>query len=395
MRGGVAGALAAATLLLCVAQAGCDSSPAKDPCLGVQCINNPPPLCLGPTKVAYAAVGRCVAIDGAPKCGYDELPRQNCESLGKLCQVGQCVSPPVVPCDGVVCDEPPAADCDGNTARVYAEAGTCDPAIPPGGKCVYAVKATLDCSGGRECRSGACVDPTTMPCDPNPCDVPPVGGCDGDHPTGWVSPGTCTVKDAQPQCAYTATPLLACPAATTCTAGTCASSLAATTAAGDLVISEIMRNPSGGDDAGEWVELYNPQTVARRLDGCVLKDDGSDAHTLPASGAPVVPARGYVVLGRSADFAANGGFAPDCVYAGFVLANSSDEVVLSCGGVEIDRVVYTDAGWPTSASHAMSLSNSQLDAVHNDAPASWCDATTTFGRGTDYGSPRRPNPACP
>jgi len=378
--------------------AACGDTAADDPCLGVQCINNPPPQCEGPTKVSYSAVGTCVPVDGQPKCGYPELPRQNCESLNKLCQSGACVDPPVVPCEGVVCDSPPAPDCDGNTAVVYAMMGTCNPNVPPGGKCEYAVDATLACTGGDECRDGGCIDPTSVPCDPNPCDVPPQPTCDeGGKPSGWAVPGTCDDGTGAAVCAYAPAPLLACSAGTTCVAGTCATALQAPAAAGDLVISEIMRNPSGGDDAGEWVELYNPQGVARQLDGCALSDLGEDSYALPVSDdSPlVVGARGYFVLGRSADARDNGGFVPDHVYGGFVLANSSDEIVLTCGDVEIDRVVYTDTGWPTSSSHAMSLSNTKLSAAQNDAASSWCDAGSRFGTGSDYGTPRRPNPACP
>lgn len=389
------GALTATAALLCIAQIACGDTAVTDPCKGVQCINNPPASCDGPTKVSYSAVGRCVAVGDAPKCGYDELPRQNCESLGKLCQAGQCVDPPVIPCDGVVCDTAPSPDCDGDTAQIYSATGTCNPQIPPGGKCEYPVEASLVCTAPRVCRNGGCIDPSEFPCDPNPCDVPPLTTCDASGvPNGWTSPGTCTPAAGQPSCAFTPTPLLACAAGTTCVVGTCAGSTDAP-AAGDLVISEIMRNPSGGDDAGEWIELYNALTVARRLDGCVLSDDGGDSHTLPAADAPIVPAKGYLVLGRGAAFVDNGGFVPDYVYAGFVLANGADEVTLTCAGVVIDRVAYTDSGWPTSAGHAMSLGSAKLDATQNDNAASWCDAVTGFGIGTDFGTPRRPNPACP
>ncbi|PKN54375.1 MAG: hypothetical protein CVU56_26855 [Deltaproteobacteria bacterium HGW-Deltaproteobacteria-14] len=389
-------ALATAMALWCIAPSACGDTTAADPCKGVQCINNPPASCDGPTKVSYSAVGRCVAVGGAPKCGYDELPRQNCESLGKLCQAGQCVDPPVIPCEGVVCDARPSPDCDGDTAQIYSSAGTCNPAIPPGGRCEYPVEASLVCVAPRVCRNGGCIDPSEFPCDPNPCDVPPLTTCSpSGTPNGWASPGTCTAPSGQPSCAFTPAPLLACAAGTTCVAGTCAGSIAPPEAAGDLILSEIMRNPSGGDDAGEWLELYNPQATARPLDGCVLSDDGGDAHALPAADAPIVPAKGYLVLGRSASFVDNGGFVPDYVYQDFILANGADEITLTCGDVVIDRVAYSDSGWPTSAGHAMTLGSARLDATQNDDAASWCDAVTGFGIGTDYGTPRRPNPACP
>ncbi|TNF28555.1 MAG: lamin tail domain-containing protein [Deltaproteobacteria bacterium] len=384
-------------LLLGGWSAACGDNTATDPCLGVQCINSPPPSCEGPTKVSYSAVGACLAVDGEPKCSYAELPRQNCESLDKLCQSGACVDPPVIPCEGVVCNSPPAPDCNENTAQIYASSGTCNPNIPPGGKCEYPVEASLVCSDGRECRNGGCIDPSEFPCDPNPCDVPPAATCSaGGQPAGWATPGTCTEVGGEASCAYETAPLLACTGGMTCVVGTCTTATGAPAAAGDLVISEIMRNPSGGDDLGEWIELYNPQNVARKLDGCVLSDLGGDSYALPAGGDGLtVGAKAYLVLGRSADAAVNGGFVPDHVYTGFVLANGDDEVILTCGETVIDRVVYADTGWPSSASHAMSLSGAKLDANQNDTAASWCDAASTYGSGSDYGTPRRPNPTCP
>ena len=393
--------LALLTLLGPATVAACDGEAAVPPvdlCKSVQCINGPPATCSGATKVSFAAVGQCVVAEGAALCTYPELPRQNCEGLGKICQQGQCVVPPIIPCEGVVCDEAPAPDCNGAVAQIYEPDGACNPAIPPGGKCEYPVDATLDCAAqGRECRAGACIDPSDFPCDPNPCDVLPLGSCSPQGiPTGWQAPGACThAADKVPVCTFTATTLLACPAGSTCVAGACAAASATPASPGDLVISEIMRNPSSADDAGEWVELYNPGTVARPLAGCLLRDDGEDSYTFPATGSPTVPAKGYLVLGRSADATANGGFSADHVYSSFVLANGGDEVEVVCGGVTIDRVAYADTGWPYTVAHSLSLSAGALTAGQNDSPAVWCEGAARFGRGTEYGTPRRANPVCP
>ncbi|MCA9513913.1 MAG: lamin tail domain-containing protein [Myxococcales bacterium] len=394
------------TVAVAAGSACADEVAAEDPCRSVTCINPPPPECDGDVKVSRSAIGQCVEVDGVALCDYGQPVRQSCVDLGKLCQDGQCVEEevdPVVPCENVTCTTRPAPDCDGNVARIFAASGTCNPAIPPAGACEYAVTDTLDCElSGKSCRAGACVDPADFPCDPNPCDVPPQGTCAGSVPTEVAATGTCTAQDRTASCAYAPTTRAACPAGQSCYLGRCATGLAAPAAAGDLVIDEIMANPAAADDAGEWLELANPGTVARVLDGCVLKDDGADSHTItPGAGATViVPPGGFVVLARSGDAADNGaGGLADYVYGadgGFTLANAADEVVLVCGGVEIDRVAYdTGAGWPAETGASLSLSPANTTAVANDARAAWCVAPAAYGTKVQKGSPRRANPACP
>lgn len=396
---GVGLAVAVAAGGACADEVGSDG-----PCRAVTCINPPPPECDGDVKVSRSAVGQCVEVDGVALCDYGQPVRQSCADLGKLCQDGQCVAEVVEPCKGVTCFTRPAPDCDGAIARIYAASGACNPAIPPAGACEYAVTDTLDCElSGKQCRGGACVDPADFPCDPNPCDVPPQGTCAGSVPTAVADTGTCTAIGREARCAYAPVARAACPAGQACYLGRCSTGLAAAPAlAGDLVINEIMANPASADDAGEWLELYNPGPLARTLDGCVLSDDGTDSHTIaPAGGSTlVIPAGGWVVLARSADAEDNGAPGlPDYVYGSgdgaFILANSDDEVILTCGGVMIDRVAYTAEGWPRQAGAAMSLRTTSLSAAANDVASAWCDAPTAYGTKVQKGSPRRANPPCP
>ena len=107
----------------------------------------------------------------------------------------------------------------------------------------------------------------------------------------------------------------------------------------NLTITEVMANPSAvSDTAGEWFELYNPGSVAVDLSGVLLRDDGSNSHTI-SSGSPLLVNPGsFFVLGRNGDSSSNGGYTPDYVYSGFSLGNSADQIVLedAFGSLRLD-----------------------------------------------------------
>jgi predicted extracellular nuclease len=153
-----------------------------------------------------------------------------------------------------------------------------------------------------------------------------------------------------------------------------------------LVINEIMQNPSAVSDSnGEWFELYNPGGEPVDINGWTLLDNDFDLHVISNGGPLLVPAGGYLVLGRNADSGANGGVAVDYQYADFFLANGGDEVVLlDTFGIEIDRVEW-DGGpvFPDPTGASMSLLGTSLD---NNDGSNWCTSTPAFGAG-DLGTP--------
>ncbi len=162
---------------------------------------------------------------------------------------------------------------------------------------------------------------------------------------------------------------------------------------GDLIINEIMPRAASPDDGnGEWVELHNPGGAALDLAGCVLHDLGSDTHTIAAS--VLVPAGGYAVLAASGDAGLNFGVPHDYVYDGFVLANTVDEVVLTCGGTEIDRVVYPQAN--VVLGRSMSLLPTRTSTVDNDLAVAWCSnlPAVTYGSAAKVGTPGLANVPC-
>ncbi len=163
---------------------------------------------------------------------------------------------------------------------------------------------------------------------------------------------------------------------------------------GSVVIAEILQNPSAVDDSlGEWNELFNATGFELDLVGWRLSDDGSDEHVIESS--VVLPPDGRAVLCRDADPLLNGGVDCDYEYAGFVLGNDVDEVVLATSAdTPIDRVAYDDGfDFPDPDGASMSLEPEAHDAASNDSGFNWCPAEQPFGLG-DLGSPGFENGPC-
>ena len=160
----------------------------------------------------------------------------------------------------------------------------------------------------------------------------------------------------------------------------------------DLVINEIMQNPSAvGDSSGEWFEIFNSGSSTVDLDGYEFRDNGSDSFLV--SGLLEIVAGGYLVFGNNGDSATNGGVTVDYVYSGMFLANGDDELILSdSNDVELDRVEW-DGGpnFPDPTGASMELINPALD---NNVGSNWVESTQTFGDG-DLGTPGAANSAIP
>ena len=163
---------------------------------------------------------------------------------------------------------------------------------------------------------------------------------------------------------------------------------------GAIIVSEVMQNPAAvSDNDGEWFELHNTTGGSIDLDGCQLSDDDGLDHTI--SGPLVVGAGGYLVLGTEGDTGLNGGIPLDYEYGGGLdLTNGSDEVILRCGGQQIDRIGWDDgATFPDPTGASMSLAPAYLDEAANDDGAHWCEASSTYGDG-DLGTPGEFNDPC-
>ncbi|MBL8784644.1 MAG: lamin tail domain-containing protein [Deltaproteobacteria bacterium] len=149
---------------------------------------------------------------------------------------------------------------------------------------------------------------------------------------------------------------------------------------GDLVITEVMADPTTGP---EWFEVVNLASVPLELSGVELLDDDIDFHVISAGTSFVVAPGEIFVLGSAAASYV------DLVFAGFSLDPAGDAIVLRDGTEIIDRVHWTET---LTSGVAWSLSASKTTAAANDTAASWCSATGSFEAG--LGTPGVANPVC-
>lgn len=149
--------------------------------------------------------------------------------------------------------------------------------------------------------------------------------------------------------------------------------------AGDLIITEVMYNPSTSEPAGEWFEVHNPTGDQIMLDGLLISDSRGQmrGQTISAPGLIIEPF-GYAVLGASADTSNNGGVVLDAEFGnGVALNNSGDTVEISLRGTVIDSLAYT-ASWPGGNGTSMCLKFPYGDRT---VSSSWSDSVGTFGSG--------------
>lgn len=166
---------------------------------------------------------------------------------------------------------------------------------------------------------------------------------------------------------------------------------------GDLVLTEVLIDPASVPDVfGEWFEVESLATDTLELAGCVIGNGASQTATVGAdAGATLVDPGELRVLGLHDDPSVNGGVPVDVRYSGMLLSNTAGALVLSCDGVEIDRVDYDAALWVVLPGVAIGLSqDAPRTAAANDDPGLWCEALTPYGDG-DRGTPAATNRVCP
>lgn len=163
--------------------------------------------------------------------------------------------------------------------------------------------------------------------------------------------------------------------------------------AGDLVITEVLANPTGPDEGREWFEIYNATDRPLDLAGLSIvhsRPDGSNQAVHHMRPQPLAPGA-YLALGdvdpdhRPATLGY--GYAGDL---GALYNSGGGKLALACGDTVIDAITYDQI----EEGHARELGAGVLDASANDDPASWCRADTSFD-GVDRGTPGQPNDCTP
>jgi hypothetical protein len=156
----------------------------------------------------------------------------------------------------------------------------------------------------------------------------------------------------------------------------------------DLVINEIMQNPSVVADAnGEWFEIYNKGNVEVPLQNWTIKDADNAIYTITGGSIPI---GSYFVFGNNSNTSVNGGVTIDYNYGTEIsLSNVTDELILlSPNNVLKDSVAWDNgATFPDPTGSSMALLDPNLD---NSLGSNWVESTLMYGEG-DYGTPGLPN----
>ena len=151
--------------------------------------------------------------------------------------------------------------------------------------------------------------------------------------------------------------------------------------AGDLIVSEIMKDPAAvADNFGEWFEIQNTTKGPIDLEGVSFRDP-DESLVLKVYGTHILEAGDWFVFGVSDDKGANGGYVADYDYSygGFNVGNAGT-IVIDANGSELDSADYSDVDFTEGVSIGL-------------VDGTWCDQTSTYGDG-DVGTPGAANDTC-
>lgn len=197
---------------------------------------------------------------------------------------------------------------------------------------------------------------------------------------------------------------VACDASTLCFEGVCETLPTNLPEPGELVITELMGNPTLNDSVAEWIEIYNRSERELTLFTLSLRDNevggAYDTYQIVDREATVGPGQ-YIVFARSTDSALNGGIEGAYYYSGNHLKDSPGEgmqiQLVRADGEIISAVHYRTPARGVSQQLNVDFYKEALtfDPARLLEPASWCAGEGTYGTGTDRGTPGTDNLVCP
>jgi hypothetical protein len=360
----------------------CDSG---DLCVDGACIADPGP-CGGscsnpPEQPSCDEAGLVVSYAGAcnattTECDYTEVTTP-CED-GLSCLSGRCVNPEA-PCEGVVCDDEPADDCDGNNVQTWT--GSCNPSTA---LCEYSIASSTACEADLRCDTGACIDR----CADTVCEPESDFCADAATAVRYATANICDVETGTCDDSAVRTEVT-CAEGSVCDGeGFCRRSWAA----GDVVISEWLRDPRQGGTDAEWFELVNttPETIDLR--GLTIKDDGAELFDVTES-LELAPG-GIAVFARTEGALGEAG-TPDFVYgSGMTLSNTEDEIIIMNGELEIAAVRYVTATFRNTKGASNSLDPSSVTPGDYANPDNWCAGFSAYDSQPNRGTPGATNESC-
>ena len=181
---------------------------------------------------------------------------------------------------------------------------------------------------------------------------------------------------------------------------------------GQIIITEVMGDPSGTDSDREWIELYNTTDAELSLFTLKLTDNemgNSFSEVEILDPTAVIPAKGYAVLATNQDDMINGGITGAYLLGKGLLKNTPEEDMNTGLSLMKLRLVTSDDMLIDEAYYATPVSGQaqQLDlssytdagipdiTVVNDTEANFCLSTTDYGMMSGKGTPGAANEECP
>lgn len=169
-------------------------------------------------------------------------------------------------------------------------------------------------------------------------------------------------------------------------------------APGDLVITEVMNNPTTEDDQ-EWFEVLALNDFD--LDGLLVGNQNAasvaDASALdanPDGTCQRVTAGTYAVIANSRDTTVNGGLTTvAATFASPALTNQNNSRVTLYlpDGTVLDAATF-NAG--TDGKSWQLDPDAGLDTTLNDSPSAFCASSASYGSSGNFGTPGAPNGSC-
>ena len=165
---------------------------------------------------------------------------------------------------------------------------------------------------------------------------------------------------------------------------------------GDLLITEIMYNPTAlSDTEGEWFEVYNHSDQSINLQNLILGRDEANRHTITESltlspGAYVIFERGDSATTASLSYV----FGSDLLLpnTGAVLSIFNEGTEAEPGAL-IFSVDYGEPDFPVGSGASICLNPALLNASDAAQGSSWCVSSSIYSTG-DPGTPGTVNDAC-
>lgn len=164
--------------------------------------------------------------------------------------------------------------------------------------------------------------------------------------------------------------------------------------AGDLVVTEVMYNPTCANDNCEWIEIFNNTAQQVDLNGLVIQDSLQQANQQGKVNVSVLVDPGaYAVLGKTTMVNWPYPNPPAAFYGANPALNNSggDQVFLKNSTITIDKsAAYTTVMGDQGLS--WKLDPTKVNAADNDVAANWCYSADVFYM-AEKGSPGVANEA--